>query len=83
MVYRIKPVIAEQYPQLSTIVPIGNGKFKSVCLTGQSYTVETPGDKDNPPTKIVVPAATQSEMKQIHEAGNPFTEAIEASKEKV
>lgn len=75
MQYKLKPIF-DKFPQLTTVVFDQNKKPKSVSLTGKSTVAEKGGDKGGPPQKITIPAATQSEMKQLFDAGHPFIEQV-------
>lgn len=75
MAYRIKPEIAARFPTLSTAIQHGGG-WKTVSLTGKPFTALIDGDKDKPPESREIPAATQAELKQMHEQGHPFTETF-------
>lgn len=81
MEYRIKPEYLTKWPVLVTTVPLPNGGFKTVSLSGKPVTYDKPATAKFPGDRITIPAATQKEMELIHKSGHPFTEAFEPEPE--
>lgn len=72
MAYRVKAAF-QKFPYLTTTV---NGK--RVALVA-AYEHTTTGTVTKPPEKVSVPIATQADLKQIFERGDPCIEKFEES----
>lgn len=83
--YRLKPLLAAQYPQMTSLVPVnlnekvgGKTDVVSVALSGQDYTVTIPATQTRPEYKKTIKGATQEQLKYLKEVeGNVNIEKFE------
>lgn len=80
MAYRVKLEVLDEFPQLFTIVKVGNS-FKRVTLHGKPETVTVDATAARPKQQVVIPVATQSDLKILFEEKHPFIEEFDAKEE--
>ncbi len=70
--YRVKELSIAQYPNLVTQI-----KGKSISLNGKDQSYKRTLSPGSPAVEWVAKVATQAELKQLFEAGNPHIEEYE------